>query len=177
MTTAWTVQWVVIWMFKRWVLFNRHKTSFTAYSITHFSFGGNWPFVNKPFTLSSEVLEIHLLKNIVTGKGGEQALLRSGVLGAFFSPQFHFFSSFTWLIDLKMSMYKDTASHGYVVRWQIIYSFTLELSGLVFNVCHYLNRNMSLHKYIVHRALPPSLVLRWMISWEICNEKTATVSA
>lgn len=80
--------------------------------------------VNKPFTLPSEVLEIHSLKN-VTRKGAEEALLKSGVLGAFFPPQFHFSSSFTWLIDLKMSLkYKDTASHGYVVRWQIIYSFT-----------------------------------------------------
>lgn len=112
------------------------------------------------------------------GKGGEQVLLKSGVLGVGFSPQSHFSSSFTWLIDLKMSLkYKDTISHGYVVRWQIIYSFTLELPGLIFNVCHYLNHNMSLHKYLVHQALLPSLVLHWIISWEVCNEKTATVSA
>lgn len=56
MTTAWSVWWVAIQTFRRCFLFDRHKTSFTASSTIHSSFGGNWPFVKKHFTLSSEVL-------------------------------------------------------------------------------------------------------------------------
>lgn len=96
---------------------------------------------------------------------------KSRVLGAFFI-HFHFSSSLTWIIDPKTSLSNtDTASHGYVFRWQIIYSFILELSGLLFNVWHYLNLNMSLPKYLAQFKLSPSLFLHWVISWEVCNSK------
>lgn len=76
-----------------------------------------------------------------------------------------FFSSFPFLLFIHMDYwpenvsfkYKDTASHGYVFRWQLICSFTLEMSGSVSNVWHYLNHKMSLPKCLAQSGITSRL--------------------